>query len=124
MARLKPFIDRQTRFKEANLGKIILFCEGRTEENYFKYFSEIISRNQNKYTQMEIVAIRAEGNAQRVLDYANDFWNDDKNVRTFGLYDKNLTIEKNIKEMNPYTTVHQLMELILAEMQKYDAIQT
>ena len=73
---------------------------------------------------MEIVAIRAEGNAQRVLDYANDFWNDDKNVRTFGLYDKNLTIEKNIQEMNPYTTVHQLMELILAEMQKYDAIQT
>lgn len=228
MARLKPFIDRQAGFREANLGKVIVFCEGCTEENYFKYFSDIIGRNQNKYTQMEIVAIRAGGNAQRVLNFANEFWNDDKNLRTFGLYDKylvfdcdspediqkviqemlssdydytllasnllfetwllmhleivnerrskattytclaialglefygdaekaspgiirqiigngdnlrvaidnardleqrykdrDLTIDKNLQDMNPYTTVHRLMELILAEMQRYDAL--
>jgi hypothetical protein len=33
--------------KELNIGRLIIFCEGSTEENYLKYFSNII--NQSKY---------------------------------------------------------------------------
>lgn len=227
MARLKPFIERKTGFKESNLGKVILFCEGRTEENYFKHFAAIIRKNKNKYARIEIIPIYSGGNAQRVLDYAEDFFINDDNLRRFGLYEKylvfdcdapqdiqqviqnmllsdndyqllpsnllfetwllmhfelfseplskvstykrlaralsleyygdaekvsegiirqiigngdslrmainnalelektyaarNLTIENNIREMNPYTAVHKLMEMILAEMQKAES---
>jgi hypothetical protein len=93
MARLNPFIEREKEFKERNLGKIILFCEGHTETNYFKYFSDIINKGGRKYSHIEIVPILADGNAQRVLNYAQDYLSDDSNLRKYSYYDKYLIFD-------------------------------
>ena len=39
----------------------------------------------------------------------------DNAKRLSNAYEDDMTIEKNIKDMNPFTTVHQIMELILNE---------
>lgn len=56
--------------KKTNIGRIIFFCEGKTEKYYFDYFEEIIRKN--KYTDVEVVLETASGNAQTVLSYAEE----------------------------------------------------
>ena len=34
--------QRLTEMKRTNIGRIIIFCEGKTEKHYFDYFAEII----------------------------------------------------------------------------------
>ena len=115
IARLNPFISRQVGTRESNLGKVLLFCEGFTEVYYFEHFAQIIRSNQNKYAHLNIVSIPAEGNAQRVLEFAEHFLDNEDNLRQFSLYEKHLVfdcdapqqIEKVITEMisssNEYT---------------------
>ena len=55
MVRLNPFVERRSEFRESNLGKVLVFCEGQTETNYFEHFSNIIRNSQNKYAHLEIV---------------------------------------------------------------------
>lgn len=74
-----------------NIGRIIIFCEGKTEKYYFDYFSEIIKKN--KYTDVEIVLETANGNAQTVLSCANRFMSDEEHNRKFSTYGKYLAFD-------------------------------
>jgi hypothetical protein len=93
IARLNPFVPRQTETRPSNLGKVLLFCEGPTEVLYFEYFSEIIRKNQNKYAHLNIESIPAEGNAQRVMNFAEEFLQDETNLRKYALYEKHLVFD-------------------------------
>lgn len=92
MARLNPFIEKEIKQRNGYLGKVILFCEGHIEKNYFNYFAEIINNNQ-KYSYIKIIPILAEGNAQRVLNFANEFLSDDNNNKKYSLYQKYLIFD-------------------------------
>ncbi|MDP4096387.1 RloB family protein [Paenibacillus sp. P96] len=107
IARLNPFLPRQVETRPSNLGKVLLFCEGPTEVYYFEYFAEIIRKSRNKYSHLDIESIPANGNAQRVLNFAEDFLKDETNVQKYLLYEKHLVfdcdapseIEKVIRDM-------------------------
>lgn len=85
--------------KKANIGQIIIFCEGITEKHYFDYFADIIKKN--KYTDIKVEIESANGNAQKVLNYANEFLEVEENNRKFRFYDKYLVFDcdapKNIQ---------------------------
>lgn len=40
--RLSP--QRLSEMKKTNIGRILIFCEGKTEKYYFDYFAEIIKK--------------------------------------------------------------------------------
>lgn len=63
--------ERRSETKKTNIGKVIIFCEGKTEKFYFDYFAEIIK--QNKYTDVEVVVETANGNARTALKLAGSF---------------------------------------------------
>jgi hypothetical protein len=83
--------QRLSETKKANIGRIIIFCEGKTEKYYFDYFAEIIKKN--KYTEVEVVLEIANGNAQSVLNYANDFMAKEENNRKYSNYGKYLAFD-------------------------------
>ncbi|GFI09435.1 hypothetical protein IMSAGC007_01896 [Lachnospiraceae bacterium] len=87
--RLSP--QRLSETKKTNIGRILIFCEGKTEKYYFDYFAEIIKKN--KYTDIEVVLETANGNAQTVLNFADDFMNDEKNNQKFNTYGKYLAFD-------------------------------
>ncbi len=83
--------QHRAEIQKINIGRIIIFCEGKTEKYYFDYFAEII--NKNKYTDVEVVLETANGNAQTVLNFANDFFIDEENGRKFSIYGKYLAFD-------------------------------
>ncbi len=108
MARLNVNIPRTSDTRDPNLGKVVVFCEGSTETNYFSHFASIIENNRDKYSRLDILSLNAEGNAKAVLNFANEFLSDDKNERYFKYYKKYLVfdcdapkdIQNVIKEMD------------------------
>lgn len=93
MPRLRLSSPRTTQTKNKNLGKIILFCEGVTEKYYFDYFADIINKDGNKYNNVVIKTETASGNAQRVLDFAEDFLKTEENNRLYSSYGKHLIFD-------------------------------
>ena len=93
MARLDVFSPRKTEQMQVHIGKVVLFCEGVTEKNYFDYFATIINNNQNKYSHIEIRPLLSGGNAKTVFNYAEDYLSDDSNARELYLYDKYLVFD-------------------------------
>lgn len=93
MARLNPTMPREVITDEPFLGKIIVFCEGMTEENYFGYFAEIINNNPNKFSYIEIQIENAEGNSKTVLNHAESFMSRDDNSSKYRNYDKYLVFD-------------------------------
>lgn len=93
IARLNPFVPRQIETRPSNLGKVLLICEGPTEVLYFEHFADIIRKNQNKYAHLDIESIPAEGNAQRVLNFAEEFLQDESNLHKYVLYEKHLVFD-------------------------------
>lgn len=91
MSRTQLSPQRLSETKKTNIGRIIIFCEGKTEKYYFDYFAEIIKKN--KYTDVEVVLESANGNAQTVLDYAKTFMSKEENNRRFGVYGKYLAFD-------------------------------
>lgn len=87
--RLSP--QRLSETKKTNIGRIVIFCEGKTEKYYFDYFAEIIKRN--KYTDIEVVLETANGNARTVLNYAEEFMSDEKHNQKFSAYGKYLVFD-------------------------------
>lgn len=83
--------QRRSEIKKTNIGRIIIFCEGKTEKYYFDYFAEIIKKN--KYTEVEVILETANGNAQTVLRYANDFMTEEENNRKYNTYGKYLAFD-------------------------------
>lgn len=91
MARTELSPWRLSETKKTNIGRIIIFCEGKTEKYYFDYFAEIIKKN--KYTAVEVVLETANGNAQTVLNYADSFMSDEEHNRKFSTYGKYLAFD-------------------------------
>lgn len=87
--RLSP--QRLFETRKTNLGRIIIFCEGKTEKDYFDYFAEIIRKN--KYTDVEVILKTADGNAQTVLNCADEFLTDERNNQKFSTYGKYLAFD-------------------------------
>ena len=88
MARTRLSPKRLVETKKTNIGRIILFCEGPTEKYYFEYFADIIKRNRNKYDDIEVILENGGGNAQRVLNVANQFMEISINKQRYGNYHK------------------------------------
>ncbi|MDR1001665.1 MAG: RloB family protein [Oscillospiraceae bacterium] len=101
MSRTQLSPRRLIETKPTNIGRIIIFCEGETDQYYFDYFAEII--NKNKYTDIEVVLETANGNAQTVLNLAKKFMNDEKYNRKYSNYGKYLAFDcddpSNIQEV-------------------------
>lgn len=86
MGRTQLSPQRLSETKKTNIGHIIIFCEGKTEKYYFDYFAEIIKKN--KYTDVEVILETANGNAQTVLNCANEFMADEEHNQKFNTYGK------------------------------------
>ena len=91
MGRTQLSPQRLSETKKLNIGRIIIFCEGKTEKYYFDYFAEILKKN--KYTDVEVVLETANGNARTVLNFANAFMADDRNNRKYSTYGKYLAFD-------------------------------
>ena len=91
MGRTQLSPQRLSETKKLNIGRMIIFCEGKTEKYYFDYFAEILKKN--KYTDVEVVLETANGNARTVLNFANAFMADDRNNRKYSTYGKYLAFE-------------------------------
>ena len=91
MGRTQLSPQRLSETRKTNIGRIIIFCEGKTEKYYFDYFAEIIKKN--KYTDVEVVLETANGNAQTVLNRANNFMADAEHNRKFSTYGKYLAFD-------------------------------
>lgn len=91
MGRTQLSPQRLSETKRTNIGRIIIFCEGKTEKYYFDYFAEIIKKN--KYTDVEVVLKTANGNAQTVLNCAVEFMADEKNNQKFSTYGRYLAFD-------------------------------
>lgn len=89
MGRMK-LTPRKVETIELNIGKILIFCEGSTEKNYFEYFKSRIS---NKYDNIEILTELVSSNAQAVLNYAENFLHDEENKQNFSDYEKYLVFD-------------------------------
>lgn len=97
---------RQKNMRNINIGRIILFCEGLTEKLYFEYFSEIIEKS--KFDDINIQIESADGNASRVLKFAEEYMTNEDNNRKYSNYKKYLVfdcdappnIQKVINRMN------------------------
>lgn len=108
MGRTVLSAQRLSQTKRLNIGKIIVFCEGKTEKYYFNYFAEII--NKNKFTDIEVILESADGNAQSVLNCANNFLASEDNNRKYKNHGKYLvfdcdappTIQTVINEASDY----------------------
>lgn len=94
MSRTELSANRQKNIKNANLGQIILFCEGMTEKRYFEYFTDIIENDKsNKFNDVIVENESANGNASRVFKFANNFLNDKNNNRKYVNYRKYLVFD-------------------------------
>jgi len=83
--------QRLAQTKKTNIGRIIIFCEGKTEKFYYEYFAEIIKKN--KFTDIKVELETANGNAQTVLNYADNFMKTEKNNRQYSQYCKYLVFD-------------------------------
>lgn len=94
MPRTKLSKKREIAIKEPYLGRIIIFCEGKTERYYFEYFAEIINSNGNKYSDVTVeVANIPGGNARNVLNCANEFLDESNNAQIYKNYEKVLIFD-------------------------------
>lgn len=55
MGRTQLMPRRLPKTKKANIGRLIIFCEGKTEKFYIDYFAEIIMKN--KFTDVEVYRV-------------------------------------------------------------------
>jgi hypothetical protein len=66
--------ERKISHKKQFLGKVIIFCEGTTEFNYFNYFKVKLDSKRNKYINLELEAIDvAGGGAISIFNKVNEF---------------------------------------------------
>ena len=91
MGRLVLNTARLKETRKVNIGRVIIFCEGKTEKFYFEFFAEII--NKNKYSEIEVKLEEACGNARAVLNYANDFLSRDENSAKYSNHSKYLVFD-------------------------------
>ncbi len=83
--------ERKKAIKKVNIGKQIIFCEGMTEKHYLDYFINII--NKNKFTDVRVETESANGNAKKVLKFAEEFLTQEENNRKYLNYKKSLIFD-------------------------------
>lgn len=93
MARLKVTTERPEVQTPGHVGKILVFCEGETEENYFAYFKEVFKHREFKFSDIVIETVPSHGNAKTVLNRANEFFSDDLNVKKYQDFRKFLVFD-------------------------------
>lgn len=81
---------REIENKDLHIGKILIFCEGSTEENYFDFFKKKIK---DKFSNIVIETQRVGSNARAVLNYAEDFLSKDDNIYEYSTYEKYLAFD-------------------------------
>lgn len=59
--------QREIEQKELYIGKILIFCEGYTEKNYFEFFKKLIK---DKFSNIVIETETVGSNARAVYNYA------------------------------------------------------
>lgn len=97
MPRLKPNDIRLEKIKKQYLGKVLVFCEGKTEYNYIKYFADIINCY-SKYTQVQVDLENVKGNARAVYNYAENYLKCEENKKQYKNYDKYLIFDCDAPE--------------------------
>ena len=102
MARTILSPKRKQEVEREYLGKIIIFCEGPSEEQYINYFKNIINPK-NKYTDIHVETQTANGDARTVLNFAEHFLSTEENNRKYMNYKKYLLFDcdapKNIEDV-------------------------
>ncbi len=91
MGKTELSTQRLSQTKKTNIGRVIIFCEGKTEKFYFDYFADIIKKN--KYTDVKAEVETANGNAQTVLNFANNYMEQEENNRKYKDYGKYLAFD-------------------------------
>lgn len=81
---------RQIEQKELYIGKILIFCEGDTEKNYFQFFKK---RIKDKFSNIVIETETVGANARAVYNYAENFLQNDQNASKYAAYDKYLVFD-------------------------------
>lgn len=80
-----------------HIGKLLIFCEGSTEYNYFSYLNQYLIHNvKARYSEIvieQIEAINTKGNAQNVFNYAEKYLGDQTNAQKYSLYEKHLVFD-------------------------------
>lgn len=117
MARLNPLVPRVEGTRKQFLGKLIIFCEGKTEYNYFNHFARIVNGNRDKYSHIRLEPINTEGNSRHVLNYAESFFKEGSNSSYYSTYEKYLVfdcdapedIQSVINEMRAATKTYELL---------------
>jgi len=59
--------ERKISHKKQFLGKVIIFCEGTTEFNYFNYFKVKLDSKKNKYINLELEPIDVAGGGAKSI---------------------------------------------------------
>ncbi|MEG1312213.1 MAG: RloB family protein [Romboutsia sp.] len=90
MARLNPMKKRSEGSKREYLGKVLIFCEGKTEENYFNHYAKILN-NKSKYSHIDIELVHVGSDAKAVYDKAEQVLSQTPNK--YKLYDKYLVFD-------------------------------
>ena len=97
MGRLKNSVRIVTNERPIHAGKILIFCEGSTEFNYFEYLNNYLKNNvKSRYSELvieQIETIDTKGNAQNVFNYAETFLGTNDNARKYSLYEKHLVFD-------------------------------
>jgi hypothetical protein len=117
MSRIQLGPQREVATRELNIGRILIFCEGKTEKCYFEYYKELIDKNNrqtaNKYNIVEIVLIAAGGNAKTVLNKADEFLGEESNCQKYNVYGKYLVFDcddpPNIQEVIKMAQKYELL---------------
>lgn len=80
-----------------HIGKLLIFCEGSTEFNYFSYLNNYLIHNvKARYSEIiieQIETINTKGNAQNVFNYAEEYLGDQTNAQKYSLYEKHLVFD-------------------------------
>lgn len=107
MARTILQSSRHSNFRDANIGHMIIFCEGLTEKLYIEHFVSII--NKNKFNDIIVEIESAEGNASRVLKYAESYLKLESNNRKYSNYKKYLIFDCD-SPPNIQATINKMLE--------------
>ena len=94
--------QREIEQKELYIGKILIFCEGYTEKNYFEFFKKLIK---DKFSNIVIETETVGSNARAVYNYAESFLKNDQNVSKYAVYDKYLALARSFVQEQIEKTV-------------------
>lgn len=144
MSRTRLSPQRLSETKRTNIGRIIIFCEGKTEKYYFDYFAEIIRKNlfetwllmhfenvEEKISKGEIYRRLSlhlygvyskghKGKTREIIQNGNIDKAIDNAKALEELYSaEGKNIYTNIKDMNPFTSVYKLIEQFMIEISEY-----